>query len=133
MILGSREFIDLCRRERKLFGGGMRQAGIIAAAGLYAVKNNIHRLADDHANAKFLAESLDEFKLFTVDMKRVQTNIVLADITGEHTADEVLAKMKEVGVWGVPFGVKRIRMVTHLDVDRGACEEAVARMKKIFT
>jgi len=118
MILGSREYIDKCRRIRKLFGGGMRQVGIIAAGGLYAVRNHIPRLAEDHANARYLAEALSEFKLFTVDMKRVQTNIVLIDIGGAETADSVLAGMKTVGVLAANFGVKRIRMVTHLDVSR---------------
>lgn len=133
MILGSRDYIEKCRRVRKLFGGGMRQVGIIAAGGLYAVKNHIPRLADDHANAHFLAEALSEFKLFTIDMNRVQTNIVLIDIGGTETSDTVLAKMKTAGVLAANFGVKRIRMVTHLDVSREDCEEAVNRMKRLFS
>lgn len=132
MILGSAEFVARCRRERKLFGGGMRQAGIIAAAGLYAVKNNIDRLAEDHANARLFAEGLNEFRLFDVDMSRVETNIIVVDITDEHTADSVLAKMKETGVWAVPFGPKRIRFVMHLDVTRSDCEEALERIATIF-
>lgn len=132
MILGSAEFIDRCRRERKLFGGGMRQVGIIAAAGLYAVKNNIDRLADDHANARIVAQGLNELGPFDVDMSRVQTNIVVADITGDDSADSILARMKEAGVWAVPFGPKRIRLVTHLSVTRSDCEEALARIRKAF-
>jgi threonine aldolase len=132
MILGSKEFIDTCRRGRKLMGGGMRQAGIIAAGGLYAVKNNISRLADDHANATFLAESLNELDAFEIDLSRVETNIVAMDLTGSETAMSIVPKLKLVGVWAVPFGPKRIRMVTHLDVTRGDCEEAVERVKKVF-
>jgi len=132
MILGSAEFVERCLRERKLFGGGMRQAGILAAAGLYAVKNNIPRLADDHANARFIAESMNALERFTVDLSTVETNIVLIDVQGDLTAEAVLGRMKEVGVWAVPFGVKRVRMVTHLDVSRADCEEAIDRIKGIF-
>ena len=132
MILGSAEFVERCLRERKLFGGGMRQAGILAAAGLYAVKNNIARLADDHANARFVAESMNALAQFTVDLSTVETNIVLIDVQGDLTAEIVLERMKEVGVWAVPFGVKRVRMVTHLDVSRADCEEAIDRIKGIF-
>jgi len=130
MILGTREFIEICRRERKLFGGAMRQVGIIAAAGLFAVKNNIARLAEDHANARLLAEGLQSIPIFNVDLSRVETNIVIANITGEETAESVLGRLKSVGVWAVPFGPKRIRMVTHLDVTRTDCEEVLERIKK---
>jgi threonine aldolase len=132
MVLGSAEFVAGCRRERKLFGGAMRQVGIIAAAGLYAVKNNIDRLSEDHTNARLLAEGLNGLGPFRVDMDRVQTNIVVANIDGNLSVDAVLAKMKDVGVWAVPFGTKRIRFVTHLDVSRSDCEEALVRIKKVF-
>ncbi|MBU8934697.1 MAG: low specificity L-threonine aldolase [candidate division Zixibacteria bacterium] len=132
MILGTIEFVERCRRERKLFGGGMRQAGILAAAGLYALKNNLARLAEDHTNARIVAEGLNGLSGFTVDLSRVETNIVLADIAEPETAESVLAKMQEVGVWAVPFGPMRIRMVTHLDVNRSDCEEALARIGKVF-
>ncbi len=132
LILGTAEFIELCRRERKLFGGGMRQVGIIAAAGLYAIKNNIDRLAQDHANAEYIAGELNRLTVFDIDLSRVQTNIVIADITGDDTAESVLDRMKEVDVWAVPFGPKRIRMVTHLDVSRESCREAVKRLRSVF-
>lgn len=133
MILGSAEFIEKCRRVRKLFGGGMRQVGIIAAAGLYAVKNNIGRLAEDHANAKSLAQDLNELDLFDIDLSRVETNIVVANITTNHSVDTVLARMKDAGVLAVPFGPKRIRMVTHLGITHADCEEALQRIKKVFS
>jgi len=132
MILGSSTFIESCRRVRKLFGGGMRQVGIIAAAGLYAVKNNIDRLAEDHANAKILAKGLEKLELFDIDMRRVETNIVVANITSDQSADSVLAGMKDVDVLAVPFGPKRIRMVTHLGITRADCEEALQRIGKAF-
>ena len=132
MILGSGEFVEKCRRVRKLFGGGMRQVGIIAAAGYYAVKHNITRLADDHANANLLAEGLNRLSTFEVDMSRVQTNIVIADTTGGNTAQSVLDRMKEVNLWAVAFGPKKIRMVTHLDVTTADCEEALERISTLF-
>lgn len=132
MIVGSKEFIAKCLRERKLFGGGMRQVGIIAAAGLYAVKHNIPRLAEDHANAKLLAKGLNELRLFDVDMTRVETNIVVAKITSGETSDIVAERMKKVNVLGIPFGPKKLRFVTHLDVSRSDCEEALSRLSGVL-
>ena len=131
LVLSSRDFIEKCRRERKLFGGGMRQVGIIAAAGLYAVKNNLSRLSEDHANARFLAEELNDIGMFDVDMVRVQTNIVVANITSDDSAETLLAKMKEKNLLAVPFGPKKIRFVTHLDVTREDCQEALSRIKQL--
>ncbi|MBN1212896.1 MAG: hypothetical protein JXA92_09995, partial [candidate division Zixibacteria bacterium] len=125
-------FVEKCRRERKLFGGAMRQVGIIAAAGLYAVQNNIERLAEDHENARLLAEGLNALPLFNIEMDRVQTNIVIVNITNENTSVEILEKMKEVAVWAVPFGPKKIRFVAHLDVSREDCREALERLKNLF-
>ncbi len=129
MIVGSAEFIQKCRRRRKILGGGMRQVGILAAAGLYAVKNNLNRLAEDHANAAFLANGLNELDIFDIDMSRVQTNIVLAEIVSAETAEQVLGRMAKVGVLAVPFGPKILRFVTHLDVTRADCEEGLGRLK----
>lgn len=133
MILGSAAFIEKCRRERKLFGGAMRQVGIIAAAGLYAVQNNIDRLAEDHRNARLLAEGLNTIPVFKVAMDRVETNIIIAHITVEDDSEKILAKMKESGVWAVSFGPKKIRFVTHLDVTSKDCLEALERMKRLFS
>ncbi|MEP0829178.1 MAG: aminotransferase class I/II-fold pyridoxal phosphate-dependent enzyme [bacterium] len=134
MIIGSRLFIEKARRTRKLFGGGMRQVGILAAAGLYAVENNIARLEEDHANARLLAEGLSQLKGFTVDLSRVVTNIVIADVAGSGIPPAaILDKMKTVGVLAVPFGRTRIRMVTHLDVSRDDCLETLERLKETFS
>ena len=132
MIVGSKEFIQKCLRERKLFGGGMRQVGIIAAAGLYAVKHNIPRLAEDHANAKLLAAGLNGFKLFDVDMSRVETNIVVTKITSGEGSDKVAERMREVNVLAIPFGPKKLRFVTHLDVSKSDCEDALERLKGVL-
>ncbi len=132
MILGSSEFVEKARRERKLFGGGMRQVGIIASAGLYAVKNNISRLKEDHQNARLLAEGLADIEIFEIDLNKVETNIILIDIIDDNTSETILEKFKEANVWALPFDHKRIRMVTHLDVNRSDCEEALDRIKSIF-
>ncbi len=132
MALGNATFIEKCRRERKLFGGAMRQVGIIAAAALYAVKNNIPRLVEDHANAKLLGNGLNETGVFSVDMSRVETNIVVAKIKDGTPPDTTVSKLKEVGVWAVPFGRDKLRFVAHLDVSADDCREAAARIKKQF-
>ncbi|MCX6834684.1 MAG: aminotransferase class I/II-fold pyridoxal phosphate-dependent enzyme [candidate division Zixibacteria bacterium] len=132
MIVGSSEFIEKCRRRRKILGGGMRQVGIIAAAGLYAVKNNIVRLAEDHANAGYLAGALSLIPALRIDMNRVQTNIILVDIVSGQTAEEALNLLKTAGVLAVQFGPRTIRLVTHLDVSRADCEEAAGRIKELF-
>jgi len=132
MVVGSAGFIEKCRRRRKILGGGMRQVGVLAAAGLYAVKTNIARMAEDHENARFLATELAGIEALRIDMNRVQTNIVLVDIVSGSTAEEVLNLMREVGVLAVPFGPKTIRLVTHLDVTRADCENAVGRLTELL-
>ncbi|MEW5795634.1 MAG: GntG family PLP-dependent aldolase [Candidatus Zixiibacteriota bacterium] len=132
MVVGSEDLINKARRRRKILGGGMRQVGILAAAGLYATKNNIPRLAEDHANARFLAERLAEIRALEVDMSRVQTNIILVNIVSGQSAEQVLALAKGVGVLAVPFGPKTLRFVTHLDASRADCEEAAGRLAEVL-
>lgn len=128
MIIGGSEFIERCRRERKLFGGGMRQVGIIAAAGLHALEHNIERLAVDHDNATFLAAGLNAIDGLEVDLDRVDTNIVGVNLTNGESGESYLAKLKQINVLVVPFGPTKVRFVTHLDVSRADCEEALARI-----
>lgn len=130
LILGSHDFIQKCLRERKLFGGGMRQAGILAAAGLYALKHNIARLSEDHVNAKWLAMELNELGFLQVDMNKVQTNIVVAKITDGRQPATLLEWLKTQGVLAVPFGRDKVRFVTHLDAPKSLCEEAIWRIRK---
>ena len=121
------------RRLRKMFGGGMRQAGILAAAGLYALAHNIARLAEDHAHAKLLAEALAGLPGVRIDPKHVETNIVVFDI-GEtrRTADEVLAALKAEGLLLMPFSPTTLRAVTHLDVSSEQIERACTILKNVF-
>lgn len=132
MIVGSAEFIGRCLRERKLFGGGMRQVGLIAAAGLYAVKHNIPRLAEDHANAQYLAVELNALESLDIDMSRVETNIVVLRLKMDMNSTQLAEKFKSVGVLALPFGPKKMRLVTHLDVSRTQCELAVERIRSIL-
>ncbi len=132
LILGDQEFRKKCHRQRKLFGGAMRQSGYLAAAGLFALKNNIDGLKNDHQNARFLAEELSQIELFKIDLSRVETNIVIIDIGQGKTAEEIIDSLNSVGIKVVPFGPTRFRMVTHLDVSSEDCKEAVGRIKKLY-
>src|SRR5436190_17716763 len=126
MIVGTREFIERCRSIRKMLGGGMRQAGILAAAGLIALEKGPKRLQIDHDNAKFLANELATIPGITLDPKKVRTNIVIYDLkkSGWSSANFLQALSKR-GVRGVPVDDEKIRMVTHLDVNRADIEKAV--------
>jgi threonine aldolase len=133
LICADKERIVKLRRLRKMFGGGMRQAGILAAAGLYALDHNIARLAEDHTHAKRLAAALAELPGVGIDPAHVETNIVVFDI-GEtrRTADEVLAALKAAGLLLVPFSKTTLRAVTHLDVSSDQIEQACAILKKVL-
>ena len=126
MIVGSSEFIERCRSIRKMLGGGMRQAGVIAAAGLIALENGPKRLYIDHENAKLLAHGLAAIPGIRIDPNYIQTNIVIYDIRETKlSSGEFLDRMAGHQVLGVPVDAERIRMVTHLDVDRSDVEAAV--------
>ncbi len=126
VIAGSGELVDRAHRLRKMLGGGMRQAGILAAGAFHGLTHNVARLADDHANARLLAERLSAVPGLSVDLARVQTNIVLVDLAAPlPAAADFAAALRVRGVACLPFGPRRLRLVTHLDVDRAACERAV--------
>lgn len=132
-IIGERELITAARRVRKMFGGGMRQVGMIAAAAIFAIDHNLSRLAEDHDNAWYLAEALSEIEEIYIDLDSVQTNIVVISIekSGREVSD-VVAALKEKGVLVVPFGRHRIRCVTHLDVARDDIAEAIRVFREVF-
>jgi len=117
LLLGTNEFIAKSRRVRKAFGGGMRQAGIIAAAGEYALKNNVDRLQEDHDHAKKIGEALLNSESVS-NVEAIETNIILFDIKEGLAVDDYLFKLKENGVLALGIGGQRIRFVTHLDVSK---------------
>jgi threonine aldolase len=119
VIAGRRDFIQRCKKLRKMYGGGMRQAGILAAAGLHALEHHRARLRDDHANARALAERLAGATNVRVDPARVQTNIVMIELD-RGTPAALIQRARDAGVALGSSGAHRIRAVTHLDVDRAA-------------
>jgi threonine aldolase len=133
MLLGTRAFIDEARVVRKMLGGGMRQAGVLAAAGLIALEESPKGLPDDHANAKLLAEGLAALPGIGIDPERIVTNIVIFDVTETGmTADEICAQLRERGVLASGFG-SSIRAVTHYDVSRADIETALRELRKVLT
>jgi threonine aldolase len=126
LVAGSREFIGKARAYRKMLGGGMRQAGVLAAAGLIALTETPKRLSEDHLNARYLAERLNLVPGVSVDLETVQTNIVMADLDPSGPpATKWATRLKEAGVLVNASGPYRIRFVTHFDVDRTDIEAAL--------
>ena len=115
LLLGDYTYIKQARRIRKLFGGGMRQAGFLAAAGIYALENNIKRLEQDHQHAKAIADALSK-KDFIGNILAVETNIVIFEVKGKFTATSFAEYLKEKGILCIPISSIQVRMVTHLDV-----------------
>jgi threonine aldolase len=126
LLAGSKALIHRAHRRRKMLGGGMRQAGILAAAGLYALEHNVARLADDHANARRFAEPLARTPGIVLDAAAVVTNIVIWDLAPEVPMDAAafVARAREQGLLVNAVGARRLRAVTHLDVDAHACAAA---------
>jgi len=124
MLVGSAELMERARLFRKALGGGMRQAGILAAAGLIALEQGPARLKEDHANAQLLAEALSNLEGVTIDLKTVETNIVIFRLTGGVSATDLVARLKARDILASTVGPETVRLVTHLDVDRAACVKA---------
>lgn len=132
MLVGTRDHIAAGRLYRKRLGGGMRQAGVLAAAGLIALEETPKRLPEDHANARFLAEGLANIPGIQLDPARVQTNILVFDVQGTGMpAPEISARLKERGVLINPVDQRLMRAVTHYDVDRAGCEAALKAMSDV--
>ncbi len=142
-VAGSAETIKRVHRARKMFGGGMRQAGIIAAGALYALEHNIDRLVEDHINAKRLATAIADMPALSVDVDHVETNIVYFDVdrnlrlpsyepTPSGAAQALCDVLCERGVWMLALGPHRIRAVTHLDVSDDDIERAIAIMREVL-
>ncbi len=132
VLVGGKDFIAEARIWRKRVGGGMRQVGILAAAGLVALEESRFVLYEDHKNAKRLAEGLANLKDVNIDTESVQTNIVIFDVSeAKLSSSEICEKLKENDILASPFG-KQIRMVTHYDVSRGDIEKTLSILQKIL-
>lgn len=133
LVAGTQGFIDRVHRFRKMFGGGMRQVGIVAAAGLYALDHHIARLREDHQNAKRLAWGLKELKGVALDPDKVETNIVIFDVAGTgKPPGQIAEELKGHGVLIHVVGKTQIRLVTHLDVTAEDIEIALGIFQKIL-
>jgi threonine aldolase len=133
LVCGSADFIAEARRNRKMVGGGMRQAGIIAAAGLVALEQMIDRLAEDHVNARRLAEGLAEIPGLSVDLEQVQTNMVYFDLLdGGLEPDQFLARLREGGLKMLSTGPRRFRAVTHYGIEAEDIEKALAVVQHVM-
>jgi threonine aldolase len=132
VLAGPSDAMDRARRYRKLFGGGMRQAGVLAAAGLYAIEHHRPTLGHDHEKARRLAEGVAELPGFSLDPSTVDTNIVLFDVK-EGTAASVLEPLREEGVLMTPFGPSTVRATTHRDVSMDDIDAALSVLRARFS
>jgi threonine aldolase len=132
LVVGSREFVEKARKNRKLLGGGMRQAGIIAAPGIVALEKMVERLEEDHRNAKLLAEGIARLDGLRVDLDRVQTNMVLFDMSELGVADErFLSLLRGKGVLAAAIAKHKIRFVAHRGIEREHVEKALDAVRSV--
>jgi threonine aldolase len=117
LLLGKKDFIKKARRIRKVFGGGMRQAGFLAAAGIFALQNNIERLQEDHAHAKQIATAIEQ-KDFVSFVLPVETNIIIFELKENNSAPALVAKLKEQDILAYAIAPNRVRLVVHLDINK---------------
>jgi threonine aldolase len=133
LIAGGRAYIARAVRARRMFGGAMRQSGILAAAGLWALNHNLGRLTEDHSSARLLAERLAGLRGVSLDLATVQSNIVIFHLEeGAPDAATIVARAQEAGVLVSAFGARTVRAVTHLDVSREECELAADRLVRVM-
>ena len=128
LLLGSKAFIQNAHRVRKVMGGGMRQVGYLAAAGIYALDHNVERLADDHLRAKHISNSIQGAP-FVLGTELPETNILMVDL--DISADAYLKKLSANNMQAIGFGPNRIRITTHLDVSENDIEKAIGIMKNL--
>jgi threonine aldolase len=130
VLLGKKDFIHKARRVRKVFGGGMRQAGYIAAAGIYALEHNIERLITDHHHAKQIAEELLK-KDFTGKMMPVETNILIFEVIGRYTPQSLAERLKEFGILVIAISSTQVRMVLHLDINEQMVQKTIDVIERL--
>lgn len=131
LLAGTKEFIKEARYARKFLGGGMRQAGVIAAAGIVAIEKMIDRLADDHRRAKQLAEQIADLPGIEVNPDEVETNIMMVRLT-TMDSDTFLKKLAEQNVWALPFDDETVRIVTHKDIDDNDIQQAIDAIRQVI-
>jgi threonine aldolase len=132
LLVGTGTFIEKARKMRKILGGGMRQAGIIAAPGIVALESMVNRLEEDHRNAKRLAEGIAKIDGIQVDLSRVQTNMVCFDVGGLGiTADLFTSKLRQKGVLALGLAKKNLRMVTHRGIEKEHIEKSIAAIESV--
>ena len=133
-LAGSRDFIGQAWRFKHMFGGAMRQSGILAAAALYALDHNVERLADDHANARRLAEGIADLPGIQLHLEDVETNIIIFDVDpARMTADQFVSRMAETGIDFFALGPQTCRLVTHLGITTDAIDEAIKQFRSFLT
>jgi threonine aldolase len=133
MVCGTRNFIDETRRARKLLGGGMRQAGVVAAAGIIALNEMVDRLADDHANAHKLALGLVQIPGISIDPDRIRTNILFFEVTRKDlTPEQFVQRIGAGGVRMLPVGARRVRAVTHYHISSEDVDRALSVISKVM-
>ena len=130
LLIGGESFIQQARRIRKVMGGGMRQAGYLAAAGIYALDHHVERLVEDHRRAKVLADVLQTLPMVE-NIRPVQTNILIFDVKAPWDAEKFLAKLEEQGISASPFGPQTVRFVTHLDFTENMLEKTLETLQRI--
>lgn len=130
ILLGNQKFIQKAKKIRKVFGGGMRQAGIVAAAGIYALENNINRLAEDHHHTKLIAQALSE-KDFVGEILTVETNILIFEIMGRFTAKQFVDVLKEKNIFTIAISPSQVRIVVHLDNTPAMIQQTIQFIKTI--
>ncbi|MHB1004702.1 MAG: low-specificity L-threonine aldolase [Chloroflexota bacterium] len=133
VLCGAKAFIAEARRNRKVLGGGMRQAGVLAAAGIVALNEMVERLADDHANARYLADAIAEIPGLSIDPRTVRSDIVIFGVTSPQiTAAALTTRLGEEGVGMLPFGGPNVRAVTHYGIERADIDRAIAILRKVM-
>jgi len=130
LLLGKKYFIKKARRVRKVFGGGMRQAGFLAAAGIYALQNNIDRLSEDHDHAKEIAAAIAK-KSFITMVLPVETNIIIFELKEGVTATELVSKLKEYNILGYAISPNRVRLVVHLDITKEMIKKTIEAFNQL--
>ncbi len=133
VVAGSREFIDRVHYYRKAYGGGMRQAGILAAAALYAIDRNVARLKEDHFRTKILAENISALPDFSINPALVQTNIAIFEVMSRtKSAPDYAEELSREGIKMIAFSAKKLRAVTHLDIDDSDIDFVIEKLNKLY-